>query len=271
MKKKLYWNSCSFLDTEQMLSSNSPLSNIFYNIKDEETHLKSYKASIPGSSNELIFRKTLIDCSKNEFDFVIIAWSHPERALGLNLKESFQLDYNKLKLDSESQFIDQNNKGEIYCYENRVPHKAHNNQYITKFEPKGTDDTILYTISLHNFFKSKGIPHLFLNMGKLDDLVLEARYSWLQDIDSKNYLSENDSDDILNKMKFSFTKYYSEKSTKSIVKDAEIEDYKKLKGNSDSDYMKTGWIIDVGGHLGRFAFNDLFHKIHNHIIKNNLV
>jgi hypothetical protein len=76
---------------------------------------------------------------------------------------------------------------------------------LLKFEPKGTDDTIIYTLSLHNLLNSKNIPHLFMNMGKLDSDVLSARENWLQDIDPKNYLSVNDDDTILQKMSFCFT------------------------------------------------------------------
>ena len=58
---------------------------------------------------------------------------------------------------------------------------------------------------------------------------------------------------------------------KDIVKDSKIEEYKSLNGNSDEEYEKTGWIMDVGGHLGKLAYEDLFNKMYEHIIKNNLV
>jgi len=72
-------------------------------------------------------------------------------------------------------------------------------------------------------------------------------------------------------MSFSFTEYYAKKAEKDIVKDSKIEEYKYLNGNSDEEYEKTGWIMDVGGHLGKLAYEDLFNKMYEHIIKNNLV
>ncbi len=63
------------------------------------------------------------------------------------------------------------------------------------------------------------------------------------------------------------------RSAKPIVKDSKIEKFKSLKGNSDEEYeiFGNGWILDVGGHLGNLAFEDLNNVIYNHIIKNNLV
>ena len=270
-KKKLYWNSCSFLyadimfGSDYILSNESPLSKLFYNFGEEG----SFIASGMGSNNESIFFRTLIDCSKNDFDFVIIGWSHPERALILD--NGIDLDFEKLKEDSEKKFLGNNRQADLYGYQNLIPTGASYNNHLLKFEPKGTDDTILYTISLHNFFKQKGIPHLFLNMGKLDTNVLSARESWLNGIDSKNYLSINDNDSILEKMTFCFTEYYAKKAEKIVVKDGDIPKYNTLIGNSDKEYAKTGWIMDIGGHLGKLAYNDLFNLILNHIQKNNLV
>lgn len=270
-KKKLYWNSCSFLYADIMfnqnyiLSEESLLSKLFFSFGDGA----SFIASAMGSNNESIFLRTLIDCSKNNFDFVLIGWSHPERALILN--NHIELDFEKLKEDSEKQFLGNSRHRDLYGYQNLIPTGADYNNHLLKFEPKGTDDTILYTISLHNFFKQKGIPHLFLNMGKLDSNVLSARESWLNGIDPKNYLSINDNDNILEKMTFSFTEYYAKKAEKMVVKDSDIHKYNILKGNSDEEYAKTGWIMDIGGHLGKLAYNDLFNLISNHIQKNNLV
>jgi len=56
-----------------------------------------------------------------------------------------------------------------------------------------------------------------------------------------------------------------------IFLNKKIEEYKSLNGNSDEEYEKTGWIMDVGGHLGKLAYEDLFNKMYEHIIKNNLV
>lgn len=270
-KKKLYWNSCSFLNAEEMLSKNyilsknSPLSNLFYPFYqtcDRSSHI----ASSMGSSNETIFRKTLIDCSKNNFDFAIIGWSHPERNL---IYDNSDINFEYLKKESEKKYYNEDKRKYGYC--DKIPVDVKTDYHLLKFEPKATDDTIFYTISLHNFFKQKQIPHLFLNMGKLDSDVLWARENWLQQIDCKNYLSLNDNDTILEKMKFSFTKYYADKAKKSIVKDIDIANYKRLKGNSDDEYAKSGWIMDVGGHLGDIAYNDLFNLMYNHIVKNNLL
>jgi len=267
-KKRLYWNSCSFLYADNMfgenyiLSEKSILSKLFTN--------SSYIASGLGSNNESIFKRTIIDCSKNDFDFAIIGWSHPERTPILDLNIDY-IDYKKLKEESDLNFLGSGSSKKVYPYIEKIPGKNDKNDIFLKFEPKGTDDTIFYTIALHNFFKQKRIPHLFLNMGKLDSDVLSARKSWLEVIDSKNYLSISDTDDILTKMSFSFTEYYAKKAEKDIVKDSKIEEYKSLNGNSDEEYEKTGWIMDVGGHLGKLAYEDLFNKMYEHIIKNNLV
>jgi hypothetical protein len=266
-KKRLYLNSCSFLYADRMispnyiLSENSQLSKLFCS--------SSYIASAMGSNNESIFRRTLIDCSKNNFDFAIIGWSHPERALILN--NSIDLSYDKLKEESQKSFLGNTSDRLLYGYDNIIPFQNGGNYSLLKFEPKGTDDTILYTISLHNFFKQKGIPHLFLNMGKLDENIISIRESWLQGIDPKNYLSVNDSDNIVEKMSFCFTEYYAKKAEKTIVKDLKIHEFKSLSGNSDIEYAKTGWLADCGGHPGKLAYQDLFHLIYEHIIKNNLV
>ena len=76
MKKRLYWNSCSFLDTEAILH-NTALNKLFTNVENEPIDRNSYKASVGGSSNESIFRRTYIDILKNKFEFVLICWSHP--------------------------------------------------------------------------------------------------------------------------------------------------------------------------------------------------
>lgn len=273
-KKRLYWNSCSFLYPDVMISPNyilsekSILSNLFYN-ENELGDKSSYIASGLGSNNESIFRRTLIDCSKNHFEFVIVGWSHPERTLILN--NSINLDYDKVREESEKSYLGHAPNRTLYGYSSMIPSGNNVNELFLKFEPKGTDDTILYTISLHNFLKQKNIPHLFLNMGKLDTNILSARESWIEDIDPKNYLSVNNDDTILQKMSFCFTEYYAKKAEKIVVKDVHIENYKQLEGNSDNDYEKTGWLSDIGGHLGNLGYEHLFDLIHNHILKNNLV
>ncbi len=270
--KKLYWNSCSFLDTN-IVDNLNPLGKIFYPLNKSNENKFSYKASIRGSNNDSIFRRTLIDCSKNDFDFAIIAWSHPERTLAQNQYALLDLNYEKLKKESQKKFLERTEKDTIFHgYIDVIPSNSDIDNMV-KLEPKATDDTIFYTIALHNFFQNKGIPHLFLNMGKLDSNILEYRYDWLKLIDKKNYLSIDDNDDILKKMQFSFTEHYAKKSTKPIVKDSKIEKFKSLKGNSDEEYeiFGNGWILDVGGHLGNLAFEDLNNVIYNHIIKNNLV
>jgi len=240
MNKRLYWNSCSFLDTKSILH-NTELNKLFF-------EKLSHKGSVPGSSNEMIFRRTLIDCLKNDFDFVLIAWSHPQRFVVSDTTQ--KLDYKKLKAESDNNFLP-NQLNQLHGY-NENPMANTRYAHAHKFEPKGTDDTILYTISLHNFFKQKGIPHLFLNMGKLDSNVLWARESWLSKIDSKNYLSLNDDDTILQKIQFSFTKYYIEKSGLNILNE-------------------NNWVCDSAGHLGNLAIQDISNKIYEHILKNKLL
>lgn len=262
-------NSCSFLYADYtigggdyILSEKSILSKLFTN--------SSYIASGLGSNNESIFRRTLIDCSKNNFDFAIIGWSHPERTFILN--NSINVEYDKLKEESEKDFLGVAPNRRLYGYTDIIPSENNElNTFLLKFEPKGTDDTILYTLALHNFFKQKGIPHLFLNMGKLDSNILSARESWLQGIDRKNYLSINDDDNILQKMSFCFTEYYAKKAEKIVVKDSDITKYKSINGNGDEEYEKTGWIMDIGGHLGPLAYDDLLNLIYDYIIKSNLI
>ena len=67
---------------------------------------------------------------------------------------------------------------------------------------------------------------------------------------------------ILEKMKFCFTKHYADKANKNIVKDIDIAKYNILEGNSDREYEKTGWIMDIGGHLGKLAYDDLFNLMY---------
>lgn len=262
IKKRLYLNSCSFLYADYtipggnyLLSKKSILSKLFTE--------SSYIASGLGSNNEAIFRRTLIDCSKNDFDFAIIGWSHPERTLLVDRR--INIDYKILKEESDLNFLGTGPRKPTYGYIDKIPGENDEHNMFLKFEPKGTDDTILYTISLHNFFKQRNIPHLFLNMGKLDSNVLEARKSWLNGIDKKNYLSISIGDDILEKMKFSFIEHYGKKAGKIVVKDLDIHKYKFLEDNNNK------WVVDIGGHLGESAYDDLFKLIYNHIIENNLL
>lgn len=263
IKKRLYWNGCSFLTTNEFFSEHNPLKQLFNTTTEKDKNVASFCAASPGCNNESIFRRTLIDCSKNNFDFVLIGWSHPERSLRVN--NMVNLDLEKLKTESESKFIIE----PLYAYINYIPSNSEDYSMLN-FEPKGTDDVIFYTISLHNFFKQKGIAHLFLNMGKLDSNILWARENWLKEIDPINYLSLNEDDSILEKMQFSFTEYYAKKALKPIVKDINIRAFKSLDGNSDREYETTQWIKDVGGHLGILAFKDLSKIICNYINKNNL-
>lgn len=269
IKKRLYINGCSFLyNGESFLLKENPLYKLFVESNHPNKDLASYNASAAGSDNESIFRRTLIDCCKNNFDFAIIGWSHPER--GLALENILKIDFEKLKNSSESDFFgDGSMYKKLYGYINVLPSDTNDKFFYSnlKFEPKATDDVIFYTIALHHFFKSKNIPHLFLNMGKLDSDVLLARENWIKEIDVKNYLSVNDTNNILEKMQFSFTEYYAKKALKPIVKDIDIHAFKSLDGNSDMEYeiSGNGWIRDVGGHLGYTAFYDLFNLMHNHI------
>lgn len=275
-KKRLYLNGCSFLyNGQSFLLKENPLYKIFNETNHSNKDLTSYNASAPGSDNESIFRRTLIDCCKNNFDFAIIAWTHPERTL--SLYPDLKIDLEKIKKDSESNFFgDDSMYKKLYGYLTLLPSDKHDVYSYSKlkFEPKATDDTIFYTIALHHFFKSKNIPHLFLNMGKLDSNILSARENWINEINPQNYLSLNNNDTILQKMQFSFTEYYAKKVSKPIVKDIDINSFKSLEGNSDDEYelAGNGWIRDVGGHLGYLAFYDLFQLMYNHIkIHFNLV
>ncbi len=262
-KKRLYWNSCSFLDNISIIDNISPLSNVFDNSK-----YGSYKASIGGGSNEAIFRRTLIDISKNNFDFALIAWSHPERFFITDVYNN--LDYNKLKEDGDRQFFATKWNESMYGYVNQIPYHSKNGAEILKLEPKGTDDTIIYTLSLHNFFKQKGIPHLFLNMGKLDSKVIWARESWLDGIDSKNYLSLNDSDTMMEKMQFSFVEHFLELDEKSLIKDEEIKKLNDLGKLNKSDNKKI-YTCDDSGHLSELSYQTISEYFYHYIIKNNLV
>ena len=262
-KKRLYWNSCSFLDNISIIDNINSLSNIFDNGK-----YGSYKASIGGNSNEAIFRRTLIDISKNNFDFALIAWSHPERFFIIDIHN--ELDYNKLKEDGDRQFFATKWNESMYGYVNQIPYHNKTGAEILKLEPKGTDDTILYTLSLHNFFKQKEIPHLFLNMGKLDSNVLWARESWLNGIDSKNYLSLNDDDTILEKMQFSFVQHFLELDEKSLIKDEEIKKLNDLGKLNNLDNKKI-YTSDDSGHLSDLGYQTMSKYIYQYIVKNNLV
>jgi hypothetical protein len=265
-KKRLYWNSCSFLDTDKFVDKDK----LLYKIFNPEFH-GSHRASIGGSSNESIFRRTLIDISKNNFDFAIIAWSHPERFFVIDAYN--ELDYNKLREDGDRQFFATKWDESMYGYKHGIPHNSSSNVEILKLEPKGTDDTIIYTISLHNFLKQKNIPHLFLNMGKLDSDVLWARESWLKEIDSKNYLSLNDDDTILEKMKFSFVEHFLKLGENELIKDKDVADLKKIHKVDEVVQLKNTnpYTIDIAGHLSDLAFKRLDEIIYKHIVKNNLV
>jgi hypothetical protein len=268
MKKRLYWNSCSFLDTESILH-NTELNKLFTNVQNEPFETLSHQGSVSGSSNKMIFRRTLIDCSKNNFDFVLIAWSHPQRNVVSDITE--ELDYKKLKAESDNSFFP-NRLNQLHGYnENPMSNSFYTNN--SKFEPMGTDDTILYSIALHNFFQNKSIPHLFLNMGILDSKVLSARENWLKYIDPKNYLSLNNDDTILEKMQFSFTKYYIEKAGLNILNDKEMSDLLEKNNNNlrKTEYFKNSWVYDSPGHLGNLAIMDISSKIYEHILKNKLL
>lgn len=265
-KKRLYWNSCSFLDDESIIDSTSVLSEIFDN-----TGSRSYKASIGGSSNEAIFRRTLIDNSKNQFDFALIAWSYPERFFITDIYND--LSYDELRKDGDRQFFATKWDESMYGYCNRIPYHNDGQAEVLKLEPKGTDDTIFYTISLHNFFKQKGIPHLFLNMGKLDSNVLWARESWLDGIDSKNYLSLNTNDSILEKMQFSFVEHFLKLGGNQLINDKDVSVLKKIhKIDNVFELENTNpYTTDIAGHLSKLGYEVLSDYIYKHIIENNLV
>lgn len=272
-KKRLYWNSCSFLDSDEIALELSPLYNIFTTPHHDITKLeRSYKASIGGSSNESIFRRTMIECSKNKFDFALIAWSHPERYFVTDIYN--ELDYKLLREEGDRlSFPTKWNEKHMYGYCSQIPYKANGSTEhsdILKLEPKGTDDTIFYTLSLHNFFKQKGIPHLFLNMGKLDSDVLWARESWLDGIDPKNYLSLNSTDTILQKMQFSFVEYFLNLDNNPLIKDKEINKLSNL-GKLDTSNTKKIYTTDESGHLSDKGYHTISKYIYEHIIKNDLV
>lgn len=271
-KKRLYLNGCSFIDSEYILNDNSPLCNIFYKYGSIEQPYASIKTSVGGHSNEAIFRRTYIDILKNDFDFVIISWSHPERYFITDLAND--IDYNILKEESDKQIGSHTYKDRImYGYEGQIPYHTKNGNEILKFEPKGTDDTIFYTLSLHQLLKLKGIPHIFLNMGKLDEKVLFARESWIKFIDSKNYFSINPIDSILEKMKFSYVEYLQQLTGKEMIKDVDIMRLKKENNIDNVLDLKTDnpYVRDLAGHPSELGY-DLFCKdLYDFIIKENLV
>jgi len=268
MKKKLYLNSCSFMDNDAITSDSSPLKEFFKNTNIENG---SHKASLGGSSNEMIFRRTLLDILNNNFDFVIIAWSHPERYLVPNI--NLELDYNKLKEDGDKE-LQGVHYNDPYCYIGGIPgHGANKNMELLKFEPKGTDDTILYTLSLHNLLNSKNIPHLFMNMGKLDSNIIKARKNWIKHINPKNYLSMNDNDTLIEKMSFSFVQHFIELGGNEFIKDREIAliNNEKNIDNINQILHKNKYLTDIGGHLSDLSFKIIYQKIYNYVIKNNLL
>lgn len=265
-KKKLYWNSCSFLDNDGFINQNNSLYKIF-NTEANGSH----RASVGGSSNESIFRRTLIDISKNHFDFALISWSHPERFFVTDIYND--LDYEKLKEDSDRKFFRTKWNESMYGYKHQIPYHNKDFAEILKLEPKGTDDTIMYTLSLHNFFKQKGIPHLFLNMGKLDSNVLWARESWIQFIDPKNYLSLNDNDTILEKMKFSFVEYFLNLGGNQFMNDKSVSILKNTHNIDSISELENAnkYTTDIAGHLSDLGYNTLANYVYEYIIKNNLV
>lgn len=261
MKKRLYLNSCSFMDNAAIVKKESKLTEFFKDIPE------SHKASLGGSSNEMIFRRTLLDILNNKFDFVIIAWSHPERYLVPDI--NLELDCKKLKEDGDRE-LQGVHYSDPYAYIGGIPgHGANKNLELLKFEPKGTDDTILYTLALHNILNSKNIPHLFMNMGKLDSNIIEARENWIKHINPKNYLSINDSDTLLDKMSFSFVEYFINLGGNEFIKDREIALINKEKNidNIKEILHKNPYLIDIGGHLSDLAFNIIYEKIYEHIVK----
>lgn len=272
MKKRLYINSCSFMDTNRIVSEHSPLKEFFNFMPHPSKFVNnpSHKASLGGSSNEMIFRRTLLDILNNNFDFVIIAWSHPERYLVPDV--GINLDYDKLKEDGDRE-LQGVHYTDPYCYIGGIPgHGASRNMELLKFEPKGTDDTILYTLALHNLFNSKNIPHLFMNMGKLDLKVIKARENWIKHINPKNYLSMNDDDTLLEKMSFSFVEYFIELGGNDFIKDREIALINKEKNvnNIKEILHKNPYLIDIGGHLSDTSFDIIYKKFHQHIVKNKI-
>jgi len=273
MKKRLYLNSCSFMDNDAIVSETSPLKHFFKNtnINDKWVENPSHKASLGGSSNEMIFRRTLLDILNNDFDFVIIAWSHPERYLVPNI--NVKLDYKKLKEDGDRE-LQGVHYSEPYAYIGGIPgHGATQTAELLKFEPKGTDDTILYTLALHNILNSKNIPHLFMNMGKVDSNVISARENWIRHINPKNYLSMNDDDTLLDKMSFSFVEYFINQGGTEFIKDRGIALINKEKNidNINQILHKNPYLIDIGGHLSDIAFNIIYELIYKHIIKHDMI
>lgn len=272
MKKRLYLNSCSFMDTDRICSEISPLNEFFTqmptNFKWEEN--PSHRASLGGSSNELIFRRTMLDILNNHFDFAVICWSHPERYL-IPKKYLIDFDYEKLKEDGDRQLQTSDYNGP-YGYISGIPSHGTNLELL-KFEPKGTDDTILYTLALHNLFNSKNIPHLFLNMGKLDSKIIEARQNWIKHINPKNYLSMNDSDSLLDKMSFSFVEYFINLGGTDFIKDREIALIKREKNvdNINEILHNNPYLQDIGGHLSDLAFDVIYKVIYEHIVKYDMV
>jgi len=261
------------MDNDGILKGNSPLIEFFKRMptdfKWEEN--PSHKACLGGSSNEMIFRRTMLDILNNHFDFAIICWSHPERYLAPNI--NINLNYKELKEDGDMEFQTIHYTGP-YGYTNGIPgHGINTNFELLKFEPKGTDDTILYTLALHNLFNSKNIPHLFLNMGKLDSNVIGARQNWIKHINPKNYLSMNDDNTLFEKMSFSFVEYFINLGGTDFIKDREISLITKQKNIEHIKEIlnKNPYLIDIGGHLSDLAFSIIYKLIYDHIVKYDMV
>ena len=286
-KARLYINGCSYIgglyESNSPVStpddcSNYPLSNIFENaVCNPRLDTHSVDAGHGGDNNDSIFRRTMIDCSKHKFDFVIVCWSHATRWEANDFTSDWQTDEDNLKLlekDSKSKW-----------YPTPIPHGYIDAAYASETlnyhqlqllysEPYATDRTIFHTISLHNFFKQKNIPHLFINMGSLYPSVIKARKEWLSEIDTKNYLSSKE-EDIVGKMSFSFTSHYRELHKPNPVITNE-EKFRLCESAPEgdfrmSDYYNNNYIVDEGNHLGDPAYVDIRNRIYNHIKTHDLL
>lgn len=275
-KYRLYINGCSYVDGFN--TPNSILSNKFKDLHSNRLDTHSVNAGVGGDNNDGIFRRTIIDCSKHKFDFAIICWSHSTRWIANDFTVDFESDnenIKKLQKDTESKWYPKGIVPNGYIDSAKATEMLDCDELqLLCSEPYATDRTIFHTISLHYFFKQKKIPHLFLNMGELNPHIIKARKDWLYQIDSKNYLSYKE-EDIVNKMKFCFTQYYSElHKPKPILTQREKDIITKsspYKGFQYSDYYKNNYIVDEGNHLGALAMNDINNLIIEHILKHNLL
>jgi hypothetical protein len=249
---RLYYSGCSYLDDNGIIDDGTKLSKLF-------KINTSIRATQGGSSNEMIFKKSYLNILKNDFDFVLIGWSHPERSIRFNL--GTDMDSITMKRESNSDLITSN----FNNYESILPGHGNVGASQFKFEPHGTDDTIIYTTILHNLLNQKEIPHLFINMGKLNKDVIDARIGWLELINPKNYYG---SGTISDKFKFSMIEQFvNDEMNVANISDNSVAKY----GSNEIPLELQKHIRDTSGHLNKDGYSKLSEYLYQYIIDNALI